>query len=69
MLARAGDDRIPLDDVLKELNMSRSTLKRKIASGEIPEGTHTRGWKELSWSKYKIGQLIGQKWFRKTRIS
>jgi len=39
------------------LNMSRATFDRYVREGIIPQGRHTAGYKELSWSEREIRKL------------
>ncbi len=40
------------------LNVSRATFDNYIRDGKLPKGTHTAGFKELSWSKKELDAFI-----------
>ena len=40
------------------LNISRATFDNYIREGKLPQGTHTPGFKELSWSKEDLDTAI-----------
>ena len=42
------------------LNMSRATFDNYIREGKIPKGKKETGWKELSWSKSELKEVIKQ---------
>lgn len=40
------------------LNISRASFDNYVKEGKIPRGTHTAGFKELSWSKLDLDKAI-----------
>lgn len=40
------------------LNISRATFDNYIREGKLPKGTHTIGFKELSWSRKELDDYI-----------
>lgn len=40
------------------LNISRATFDNYIREGKLPKGTHTIGFKELSWSRKELDEYI-----------
>lgn len=42
----------------KYLNISRATFDNYIRKGILPKGTHTVGFKELSWTKEDLDKFI-----------
>lgn len=40
------------------LNISRATFDNYIKEGKLPKGTHTIGFKELSWSRKELDEYI-----------
>lgn len=40
------------------LNISRATFDNYIKEGKLPKGTHSIGFKELSWSRKELDEYI-----------
>ena len=40
------------------LNISRATFDSYVKEGKLPKGTHTIGFKELSWSRKELDEYI-----------
>lgn len=40
------------------LNISRATFDNYIREGKLPKGTHSIGFKELSWSRKELDEYI-----------
>lgn len=40
------------------LNISRATFDNYIKEGKLPKGTHSIGFKELSWSRKELDDYI-----------
>jgi predicted DNA-binding transcriptional regulator AlpA len=40
------------------LNISRASFDNYVKEGKIPRGTHSAGFKELSWSKSDLDKVI-----------
>lgn len=40
------------------LNISRATFDNYVREGKLPKGTHTIGFKELSWSRKELDEYI-----------
>lgn len=40
------------------LNISRATFDNYVRSGKLPKGRHAAGFKELSWAKKDLDNLI-----------
>lgn len=45
------------EQAYKYLHLSRATFDRLVADGRIPQGRHTQGFKELSWSRCDLDKV------------
>lgn len=52
------DKRLSKYSACKYLNVSRATFDNYVKEGKLPKGTHTVGFKELSWSQKDLDQFI-----------
>ena len=51
---KAVDVTISKEEACGLLGISRSTFDARVAAGELPQGRHYRGFKELRWTKREI---------------
>lgn len=50
----AIDVTISKEEACACLGISRSTFDARVAAGELPQGRHYRGFKELRWTKREL---------------
>lgn len=53
-IEKAIDVPVSKEEACVMLGISRSTFDAKVASGELPEGRHRRGFKEKIWIKREL---------------
>ena len=52
------EQRLSKYQVCQALNISRATLDNYIREGKFPKGSHTAGFKELSWNKKDLDEYL-----------
>lgn len=52
------EQRLSKYQVCQTLNISRATLDNYVREGKFPKGSHTAGFKELSWSKKDVDNYL-----------
>lgn len=52
------EQRVSKYQACQYLNISRATFDNYVREGKLPKGSHSAGFKELSWSKKDLDNFI-----------